>query len=53
MEKTVYQSHDKGKFYVLLRTNDLEIGKYHIKIILQTNEIESYQNYYVDFEIIE
>jgi len=53
LEKRVFQSKEKGKIYILIRTKELKLGKYTYNIIVQTNEIESINKYTIEFSIVE
>ena len=52
LEKKVFQTNEKGKIYILLRTKDLDLGNNEYKIILQTNEIESINKYNIEINIL-
>ena len=53
LEKKQFQTKEKGKIYILIRTKGLKLGKYTSNIILQTNEIESINKYSIEFNIIQ
>jgi outer membrane protein OmpA-like peptidoglycan-associated protein len=53
LDKSHYQSGENGKFYFLIRPQDLSAGDYSISIQLQSNQIEENQYYTITFCIAE
>ena len=52
LEKNTFQTNEKGKIYILVRTKDLELGDNIFSIIIQTNEIESINKYHIKLNIV-
>lgn len=51
MESAVYQSGEKGKFYILLRAKELSTGSYSQKIFIKSNAIEAEKSIIINFII--
>lgn len=52
-EQRTFQTKEKGKFYFLIRTNNLKTGDYSQKLRIQTDEIENIRTITISFKVIE